>query len=339
LAVVRIGLALPHYDFSFPDGEPVSWERLLDATTRAEALGFDSGWISDHFFLDLVRYGGPGDPAGSLEPFTTIAALTAVTERIRLGTLVACAPFRHPAHVAKMSTAIDLAGGGRFDLGLGAGWYEREFRAFGYDYPPAPERFALLEESVAAVAELFAADEPVDFDGRFVQLAGAFNHPRPATLGGPPLWIGGKGGARLLRLVARHAAGWNTVWKWTPEAHAARVRVLREIAEDGGRDPATVRLSVGLFTVVGEDDRDLAARYRALQGWAPGGAMDDVPLEDFAADTLVGTVEQCLERLAAFAQGGVEEMILCPASVPFSVFDWGQVELIAERLIPSARDL
>ena len=90
---------------------------------------------------------------------------------------------------------------------------------------------------------------------------------------------------------------------------------------------------------MGEDDRDLAARYRALQRWAPGGAMDGVALEDFALDTLVGTVERCLERLAAFAQGGVEEMIVCPANVPFSVFDWGQVELIAERLIPAAREI
>ena len=91
---MRIGLALPHYDFSFPDGRPVTWERLLAAAQRAEALGFDSGWISDHFFLDTSRYGGTAEPAGSVEPFTAIAALAARTKRLRLGTLVACAPFR-----------------------------------------------------------------------------------------------------------------------------------------------------------------------------------------------------------------------------------------------------
>src|SRR5438034_103453 len=117
---MRVGIALPHYDFSFPDGEPLSWERFLDAALRAEALGFDSLWISDHLFLDLARYGGPDEELGSLEPFTTLAALAALTERVRLGTLVACAPFRHPAHVAKMATTIDLTSGGRFDLGLGA---------------------------------------------------------------------------------------------------------------------------------------------------------------------------------------------------------------------------
>jgi len=114
---MRVGLALPHYDFSFPDHRPVTWEGLLDAALRAERLGFDSVWISDHFFLDLERYGGSSGPLGSLEPFTALAALAVRTERVRLGTLVACAPFRHPAIVAKMATAIDLASGGRFDLG------------------------------------------------------------------------------------------------------------------------------------------------------------------------------------------------------------------------------
>src|SRR6266542_4171662 len=99
---MRIGLALPHYDYSFPDGKPLSWPRLVDAAQRAEALGFDSVWISDHFFLYLARYGGSAVPFGTIEPFTALAALATATERVRLGTLVACAPFRHPAHVAKM---------------------------------------------------------------------------------------------------------------------------------------------------------------------------------------------------------------------------------------------
>src|SRR5207247_6021495 len=152
---MRIGLALPHYGFSFPDGRPLTWDRLLAATLRAEVLGFDSGWISDHFFLDTSRYGGTDDPAASVEPFVAIGALAARTKKLRLGTLVACAPFRHPAHVAMMSTALDIASGGRFELGLGAGWYEREFAGFGYDFGSAGSRFAVLEEDVAAVAALF----------------------------------------------------------------------------------------------------------------------------------------------------------------------------------------
>jgi len=193
----------------------------------------------------------------------------------------------------------------------------------------------VLEEDVAAVAALFG-DEPVDFEGEHVRFSRAYNHPRPVTRGGPPIWIGGKGGPRLLRLVARHASGWNVVWKATPEWHAERAAALRLAAEEAGRDPAAVRLSVGLYTLVGEDEKDLAERYERLRAWAPGGALDGVPLEEFARDTLVGTVEQCLERIRAFARHGVEEIIVCPACVPFAIHDWSSLDLIGERLIPEA---
>src|SRR5207244_4532411 len=112
----------------------------------------------------LPPYGGPYVPGGTVDPSTALAALATATERVRLATLVACAPFRHPAHVAKMSTAIDLISGGRFDLGIGAGWYEREFEPFGYRYPSTGERFDLLEESVAVMAGLFGGG-PLDHQG------------------------------------------------------------------------------------------------------------------------------------------------------------------------------
>lgn len=335
---MRVGLSLPHYEFSFPAGEALTWKSVVDAATRAEGLGFDSLWISDHFFLDLARYGGPEEAMGTLEPFTALAGLAVVTERARLGTLVACVPFRHPALVAKMATSIDLTTGGRLDLGLGAGWYESEFRAFGYPFRSATERFSMLEESVEAIAALFC-EGPVHFKGRHVTLSGAYNHPLPASEGGPPIWIGGKGGDRLLRLVARSAAGWNTAWRWTPEAHFDRAAVLRRMCEEQGRDPATVRMNVGLYTLVGEDQADLVARFRALQRWAPGGALDGVLLEEYARDSLTGTPDMCLERLSKFAGNGVEEVIVAAASLPFAVYDWSMLDVVAEALIPQAHQL
>jgi probable F420-dependent oxidoreductase len=334
---MRIGLALPHYDYPTGDGA-LSWEGLVEAALRAESLGFDSAWISDHFFLDITRYGGPSGAIGTPEAFTALAALAARTSRIRLGTLVTCAPFRHPAHVAKMATAIDLASGGRFDLGIGAGWYQAEFEAFGYGFGSVGARFGALEETVEAVAALFGGG-PVTYRGRQVNLVDAYNHPAPVTPGGPPIWVGGKGGDRLLRLVARSAAGWNTVWRWTVEDYRSRVQRAREIAEREDRDPSSVRLSVGLYTLLGEDERDLARRYEALQRWTPGGAIDGESLQEWSKPTLTGTVDRCVERLAEFADLGVEEMIVNPASLPFAVFDWSVVELIAAELIPRARDL
>jgi F420-dependent oxidoreductase-like protein len=335
---MRIGLALPHFDFSAPDGAPVSWERLAEVARRAEALGFDSLWVSDHFFLSLERYGGRDEAYGSPEALTALAALATVTERARLGTLVLCAGFRHPALLAKSAVTVDLLSRGRLDLGLGAGWLEDEYRAFGYDFGNLNHRFEVLEETLVAVG-LLLAEGPATWEGRHFRLHEAYARPRPMQEPRPPLWVGGKGGPRILRLVARHADGWNTVWAWTPQAYAERVRTLQRACEREGRDPATVRRSVGLYTLVGEDPGDLSARYRALQAWSPGGGLDGQPLEAWGRDKLIGTPQQILDRLAEFAELGVEEVICSMASVPFALYEESALDLLAERVMPAARKL
>src|SRR5205807_3978790 len=130
------------------------------------------------------------------------------------------------------------------------------------------ERFAYLEETLEVLGLLFA-DGPADHDGPRFRLRGAYNHPRPAQRPRPPIWLGAKGGDRSLRIAARHADGWNTVWRWEPKAYRDRVEAARRICEEQGRDPATLRLSVGLSTLIGEDDRGVARRFdqvRSLTG-------------------------------------------------------------------------
>jgi probable F420-dependent oxidoreductase len=336
---MRVGLALPHYGFSFPDGRPLSWDALAEWARRAEEKGFDSVWISDHFFLSLARYGGPDERYGSVEPLMALAALATVTERVRLGTLVLGTGFRHPAMVAKSAVTIDHLSGGRLDLGLGAGWYEDEYRAFGYDFGTLGKRFSILEESVEVLALLFGEKEPVTWQGEHFHLDEAYCRPRPLQEPRPPLWVGGKGGPRLLRLVARRADGWNTVWAWTPEDYAERAEALDRLCEREGRDPGTVKRSVGLYTVVGDSQPDLEARWRRIQGWVPGGAFEASDLDEWGTDKLVGTPERALERLAAFASHGVEEMILSIGPLPFAIADEEMVDLIAEQVIPAARAL
>ena len=333
---MRIGLALPHYDFSSPDGAPVTWERLAAAARRAEDLGFDSVWVSDHFFLSLARYGGPDRPYGAAEPLTTLAALATETRRVRLGTLVLSTGFRHPATLAKSATTIDLLSGGRLDLGLGAGWYQDEYRAFGYDFGTPGERFEILEETLEVLHRLFGQG-PASYEGKHFRLDDAYNRPMPAQEPRPPLWVGGKGGPRLRRMMARLADGWNTVWAWTPEDYGQRARALRRACEEAGRD--MIRQSLGLYALVGEDQADLAARWKAAQAWAPGGAMDGVSLEEWGRDKLAGTPEQVVERMAAFAAHGVEETIIGAAPLPFAVADEQMLDLVAEAVIPAARDL
>jgi len=336
---MKIGLALPHYDFSFPDGGPLSWDRLAGAATRAERLGYDSVWISDHFFLSLARYGGPDEPYGAAEPLAALAGLAAVTDRVRLGTLVLGAGFRHPATLAKSAVTIDLASAGRLDLGLGAGWYEDEYGAFGYEFGTLGRRFEILEETLEVLALLFGDEEPVTWTGSHFRLDGAYCRPRPLQSPRPPLWVGGKGGPRLLRLVARRADGWNTVWAWTPEGYGERARALDAACEREGRDPASVRRSLGLYAVVGEDRRDLERRWGRVTAAAPGSAAAGTDLEAWGADKLVGTPEEVLERLAAFAALGVEETIVSIGTLPFAIADEEMVDLVAERVVPAARDL
>lgn len=331
---MRFGLALPHYGFSFHDsdrGGPLSFARAAVVAQTAERLGFDSVWISDHFAYSLERYGGSPDVHGSLEPLVTLAGLASVTERVRLGTLVLAAPFRHPAILAKMTTAIDLLSGGRLDLGIGSGWYRDSFEGFGYRFGTVGERFSVLEETLEVLVRLL--DEgPADFDGRLFRLRGAYNHPRPAQSPRPPIWLGAKGGPRSLTLAARLADGWNTVWRWSPSDYAERARAARLACEEVDRDPATLRLSVGLYTLIGEDEADLRARFERMREWQPG-IIADQTLESFAADTLTGTPERVRERVSEFEALGVEEIILSPAPVPFALPDPSALDAAAEVLL------
>jgi probable F420-dependent oxidoreductase len=328
---MRFGLSLPHYDFSLPGVHPIRFEAVAEHATRAEELGFDSVWMSDHFFYSLARYGSGPELLGSLEPLSTLAALAVRTRRVRLGTLVLGAPFRHPSLLAKSATTIDVLSNGRLDLGIGAGWYRDEFEAFGYPFGEVGDRFATLEAAVEVLDALLPGG-PVTRDVGAVRLVEAPNRPEPSQRPRPPIWVGAKGGDRSLRLVARHADGWNSVWRWTPEAYADRVRRARELAEGIGRDPATLRFSVGLYTIVGEDERDLRARWDALVAWMPG-VLQGQSIDEWRSDALVGTVDEVRERVAAFDDVGVEEIVVAPAPLPFAIPDPSMVELFARAVL------
>jgi probable F420-dependent oxidoreductase len=335
---MRVGLALPHYDFSLPDGEPITFARVAEVAQHAERLGFDSVWVSDHFFATLERFGADNTPYGALEPLTTLAALAPLTERVRLGTLVLSASFRHPAVLAKSATAIDRFTGGRLELGLGAGWFGGEYKAFGYRFGSVGERFALLEDTLGYLGALFDG-EPASFDGERFRMRDAFNHPRPVQEPRPPLIVGGKGGPRLLSIAARYADAWNAVWRWTPKAYRERAEAARRACERVGRDASTLRLSLGLFTVVGEDEADVRRRYELIGERLPKGVGNALSLETLREECLAGTPDEIVERVGAFAEIGVSELVMCPAPVWFAMPDPSMVELFAETVLPRVREL
>jgi F420-dependent oxidoreductase-like protein len=283
----------------------VSWEEWLALALACEEHGLEGLFRSDHYFS--VR-GGP--ELGSLDAWATLAALAARTERIRLGVLVSPVTFRHPSVLAKMAVTVDHVSEGRLDVGMGAGWHEPEHRAYGFPFPGSRERYGLLEEQVEVVHRLWDRDqEEVTFEGRHYRLERCRALPKPLQDPHPPLILGGGAGPRSVRLAARWADEYNLVLTSPERARAARDR-LDAACEAGGRDPASVPLSVMTTVLVGADRGELEARARRLMAWRGEDGDVDALLAAMAETRLVGTVDQVLERLAAYGRAGVRRVML-----------------------------
>jgi probable F420-dependent oxidoreductase len=268
----------------------------------AEAAGFDSLWAFDHV---LFRFPDQAE-RGALEPWTVLALLGSATTRIGLGSLVLGARFRHPALLAKMAVTLDEATGGRLTLGVGAGWHDPEYRAFGF---PLDHRLSRTEEAFRILRPLLDG-ERVTFRGRFWETEDAVLLPPPARR--IPLLSSARAG-RMMRIVARHADAWNGAWVARPDDRglAARVAELRQACEEVGRDPATLALTAGV-----------AVRYPEAQGPGPTGDRDK---------DLMGDASAVAAGLRAFAEAGFSEVMvwLEPMSVK-------SVERLAASL-PDAR--
>ncbi|MGI9023893.1 MAG: TIGR03619 family F420-dependent LLM class oxidoreductase [Acidimicrobiales bacterium] len=331
---MRIGLALPQFDFSVPGESPLRWPTVVDWAVRAEGLGFESLWVADHLFLEITRYGGRPGVHGAFDALVTLGALARVTRRARLGTLVLCAPLRPPAVLAKALATADVVSRGRLVVGIGAGWYEPEFTAAGLVMERPAARLEHLAESCQVLAGMFGGG-PFSFSGGHVRVTEARCLPVPVQQPRPPIWVGGKGD-RLLDVVARHADGWNTVWTWTPDAYRERLGVLEAACERVGRDPASVTRSLGLYALVGEDRADLERRFRRLCELAPAGTMAGAELDEWRQGRMVGTVEEVREQLGEWGELGIDTLVLGAGALPFSVTDPEDVAMLAEAcsLIP-----
>lgn len=325
---MRFGLALPQYDYSTPAGR-IEWPTVLEWGTRAEELGFDSVWVSDHLFLDVGKYGGDKHRHAAMESFTTMAALAARTSKVRIGILVACNDLRPPTLVAKMTSALDVLSGGRFELGLGAGWYEPEYEEAGVPFERPGRRIERLQESVQIVAGMMTSDH-FSYSGKQYRVDSARNLPLP---GRPPnVWIGGKGD-RVVSIAGRYAGGYNCVWAWTPQAYRGRVEVLDRAAQSAGRDPSEIRRSVGLYCLPGNDQAELAERWQRYVGVSPDGTAPDGGLTLWREDKLVGNRDQISRRVLEFEELGVEEVILGFGILPFQIADESAVDFFAREVI------
>jgi probable F420-dependent oxidoreductase len=278
---LRVGIQLPEVE------RVVRWRELLDMIRAVEDLGFDSVWVGEH-----LLYRWPGQPArGPWEAWTLMGAIAGVTSRIAFGPLVACTNFHNPALLAKQAATLDEIGGGRFVLGLGAGWNAEEFRAFGFPFDHRIDRF---EEAFTIIRTLLR-EGAIDFDGRYYQARDCELLPRPARIGGPPLMIGSKG-PRMLAITLPYVDSWN-VWFTDTGNRASGVPALRQLVDDAcvavGRDPAAVERTV------------------AVQVRMPGGTGRlQGSGEDSVVPALEGDPQAIADELRAYARAGIAEVQL-----------------------------
>ena len=231
----RVGLMLPISE-GHMEGGVARWTDILAMAQTAEAVGFDSLWLADHF---IYRFPGE-EESGPWEAFTILAALATATKRVQIAPLVAATSFREPALLAKIADTMDEVSGGRFILGLGAGWNQPEYTAFGYPYDHLASRF---EEALTIITRMLHG-EHVTFQGRYYHVEDAFLRPRGPSERGPRILIGAKQ-PRMLRLVAQHADAWNTAWPIEPQMVSAAWNNMLAACEAVGRDPATLELTIG----------------------------------------------------------------------------------------------
>jgi F420-dependent oxidoreductase-like protein len=236
---MQVGLLIPQgwkHEYDGWDAR-AAWSRTLELARDAEALGFESEWVFDHFHTtpdttDEITF----------ESFTTLAALAGATSRVRLGHMVICAGFRNPGLVAKLASTLDVASGGRFEVGIGGGWKEDEWRAYGYGFPTTRERLATLRDALEVITRMLGPGRAT-YHGEHASVDGAVNVPKPLQSPRPPIIVGGNGPEVTWRLAARFADELNLVFR-SPDQVADALPVIRGRCEEIGRDPATLRLSL-----------------------------------------------------------------------------------------------
>ncbi|MCU1393908.1 MAG: class flavin-dependent oxidoreductase [Ilumatobacteraceae bacterium] len=305
---MKIGIQLPEVERFVP------WPELIAMAQRAEAVGFDSLWLGDHLLYDLPGAPGTTIQRGPWEVWTSLAALAAVTTRVEIAPFVASTSFHAPAMLAKQAATVDAISGGRLIVGLGAGWNEREYTAFGFEYDRRVSRF---EEAFTIIRTLLR-EHRIDFDGEFNTLRDCVIDPPPTRAGGPPLMIGSIS-ERMLRIGLPHVDAWNVWWALygnTAEGFAEVRAQVEQACHDVGRDPAEVEAT--------------AAVYVQLDGGA-GRVMGDLRGRQLVP--LRGTPLELADQLAGFAAAGAAhvQLVVDPITEASIEHLGGVIEILAGR--------
>jgi F420-dependent oxidoreductase-like protein len=306
-----------------PAGE--QWDLMRGLAQAADAGPFESIWVYDHFHTVPIPTDEP-----TYEAWSMMAAFATTTSRVRLGQMCTCMAYRNPAYLAKVAATIDVVSGGRVEMGIGAGWYEHEWRAYGYGFPGAGDRLGMLDEGVEIMRQLWTTGTAT-LDGKYYQVDGAISRPLPAQEGGIPLWIAGGGEKKTLRIAAKYAQYTN--FDWAPETFKRKSELLAGHCKEVGTDFGAIVRSSNFNVTIGETEKDVADKL----AWVRAHYEPLVPAADVErymglyTNGLTGTPEQIIEKLA-----GLRELGLTYAIGYFldAAYDRGSIDLFATKVIP-----
>jgi F420-dependent oxidoreductase-like protein len=317
---IIFGMFMPQgwkMELSSIDGAAAKWDRAVEIAVLAETLGYDSIWVYDHFH-NVPR---PAHEA-VFECWTTMAAISQRTSRVRLGQMVGCNSYRNPAVLAKITSTIDVISGGRLDWGIGAGWYENEYKGYGFEFPKPKDRIGMLNESVEIVRSMWTQGE-TDYDGKYYKLSRANCDPKPLQSPHPPIWIGGGGEQLTLRVVATHADYSN--FGGQPTEWARKREILKGHCAAVGRDEETIGKTWSPEVFVRETEAEIvAAGSKNLWG---------EPFESWREGNLVGTPEQVSDKIQRYVDLGCTGFIPWAADYPSTE----TLELFATQVMPNFR--
>lgn len=307
--------------------EPVDqWKVMRELAQRADEGPWESLWVFDHFHTVPI----PSEEA-THEAWTLMSAFAASTDRIRLGQMCTCMGYRNPAYLAKVAATVDIVSGGRVEMGIGGGWYEHEWRAYGYGFPEVGDRLRMLREGVEIMHQAWTTGTAT-LDGRYYQVDGATVRPLPLQDGGIPLWIAGGGEKVTLRIAAQYADYTN--FGSSPEEFDRKSAILADHCAAFGRDPQEITRSSNFNTVIGETEAEVADRLAAIEARvAPYlGDVTERYMADYRSPSaLVGTVEQVIEKLAERRDHGMDYAI---HYFPEHAYDRSGIDLFERAVIP-----
>lgn len=310
--MTRFGIQIePQFGFTFPE--------LMDLAKEAERLEYTALWASDHLFFD-----SRSEQRNCLDAWTLITALAPVTTRLRLGTLVTCNSYRVPSILAKMASCVDHISNGRLEFGIGAGWKEMEYKAYGIPFPSVSTRLSQLEDAVQVIKKLWT-EERASFKGEHYQLDNAFNAPKPVQ---KPLkmWIGGAGEKKLLRMVAQHADGWNMIFGYQLPAVKKKLEILKRHCDAVKRDFTKIEKSLFIVTCVADTEEELKKREADAAAALGTGRILKMARESGT----VGTPAQVAETLRNYRELGFDYFI---AMFPYKQ-DKEMLQRFAETVMP-----